>query len=81
MTDPRYTHCLRCGKPGHTSSTCPAPTPTCGTCQHHDLKRTTSYGMAPCAQELGAYRLARHFAPTAPCNKAKHKPTATERKG
>lgn len=47
---------------------------TCGRCIHYDRARTTSYGMAPCAKEQGAYRLARVFAPAARCNKAQFKP-------
>lgn len=47
---------------------------TCGNCTHYDRARTTSYGMAPCAKERGVYRLARFFAPAAPCNKAKFVP-------
>lgn len=49
---------------------------TCTRCQHYDRARTTSYGMAPCTKEPEPYRLARMFAPAAPCNKNQFQPIA-----
>lgn len=54
---------------------------TCGTCTHYDRTRETSYGMAPCAKEQGAYRVARVFSPFARCNKGQHQPIQPSLKG
>lgn len=51
---------------------------TCGTCVHWELKASPmrAFGMGNCAREVGVFRQARTFSPSASCGKQQHSPAA-----